>query len=326
VSVGISDYACVLARARLDREAVEQWGWSAPRGWRSSAVAWPDEDALTLGIDAARALGTAGGVGALGLACTRLPYRQRVQAGLIAEALGLGDGVLATEHTTSERAGTEALTLLAGEVTRRGRDALLVAADPGAASTRELDRSAGAVALRLGPQGQVASLDATAHQVGERPGLRFVLAGAREVRDVDVADYAVASYGATIVTAVEAVLRELAVALEAFRWVVLGGVRGDLAAKAASVIGAAREQWAPVLPYTLVGDTGAAGALFGLVAALDAAAPGDRILVVSYGSGSAADVLALTAGAGSGRARLAAAGESSRPLDLATFVKLGEER
>ena len=61
----------------------------------------------------------------------------------------------------------------------------------------------------------------------------------------------------------------------------------------AKQLGFTPEQVTPGLLAPRIGNTYSAAALLGLCATLDVADPGDRILLVSYGSGAGADAYAL---------------------------------
>jgi hydroxymethylglutaryl-CoA synthase len=58
-------------------------------------------------------------------------------------------------------------------------------------------------------------------------------------------------------------------------------------------LGFAPEQIETGLLVNEIGNTYAGSSLIGLTAILDVAAPGDRVLLVSYGSGAGADAISL---------------------------------
>ena len=58
-------------------------------------------------------------------------------------------------------------------------------------------------------------------------------------------------------------------------------------------LGFTKEQWATGLLVGEIGNTYAGAALIGLAAVLDEAKPGNRILMVSYGSGAGSDAFDL---------------------------------
>jgi hydroxymethylglutaryl-CoA synthase len=62
---------------------------------------------------------------------------------------------------------------------------------------------------------------------------------------------------------------------------------------AAKQLGFSREQIGPGLLANDIGNTYAGSSLIGLSAVLDVVAPGDRVLLVSYGSGAGSDAFSL---------------------------------
>ncbi len=59
------------------------------------------------------------------------------------------------------------------------------------------------------------------------------------------------------------------------------------------MLGFSEEQIRPGLLVPVIGNTYAGAAMIGLTATLDVAKPGDRILVVSFGSGAGSDAFSL---------------------------------
>jgi hydroxymethylglutaryl-CoA synthase len=227
------------------------------------AVKAADEDALTMMLAAADRLA----LGAprpdrLGLASTSLPYARRVQAGLIATALDLPAATFCLECTTSARAATEAIRALG--------TGLILAAD-----------GAYAAALLLGEAGPgLGTIRAARGALAEYPGLAFTPAGATGLHDVAVPDYAEAAYLELVRAAAEG--------LRADR-LALNPPTPRLGRIAARALGFAEAVTAPP-------ESGAAGPLLALHAALAGMAPGQTLLLVSYGAGSAADALVIEKG------------------------------
>jgi hydroxymethylglutaryl-CoA synthase len=63
--------------------------------------------------------------------------------------------------------------------------------------------------------------------------------------------------------------------------------------RVASQLGFSKEQIAPGLLVSMIGNTYAGAALIGLSATLDIAQPGDKILMVSFGSGAGSDAFLI---------------------------------
>lgn len=335
MSASIIAYGCYLPPARIARAELARATGSAGEV-QSKAVAASDEDALTMAQAAATTLGRPlpPAVRALALAATALPYRRRVQAGLVSAALGLDAGVFISEHTTSTRAGTEALIglahLLATDPTARG---LLLAADQPLSrpsDAADAAQGAGAAALLLGPGGEpaggaAAACDGWQSAALENPGLGFALSGGGGLEDVGVPGYAEDAYTATALAAVDPLLARLGTAPADYRFVCLGGAEAKLARGLVRRLKLTPEQYTAARAMPRVGDVGAAGPILELIAALDAALPGDRILLISYGAGSAVDALSFTAGAGAGRGALSAALAHGQEIDYLTYLRLRGE-
>ena len=75
---------------------------------------------------------------------------------------------------------------------------------------------------------------------------------------------------------------------------ICSGLNPKFPQKAAATLGFIEEQIKPGLLVPMIGNTYAGASLIGLTAVLDIAKPGDRILMVSYGSGAGSDAFYLT--------------------------------
>jgi hydroxymethylglutaryl-CoA synthase len=74
-----------------------------------------------------------------------------------------------------------------------------------------------------------------------------------------------------------------------YDWGVFHSPNGKFPRRAAKTLGFKNEQIAPSLVVDYVGNTYAGSSPLGLAATLDVANPGDKILMVSYGSGAGSD-------------------------------------
>ena len=157
---GLLATARYVPRLRLDRSAIfAQHRWMAPglksvaKGHRTLAN-W-DEDGVTMAVEAGRTLLAAtplAGAAELTLASTTLPFADRLNAGIVAAALGLADDAVVRDVASSMRA---ALTELAGALRHPvpGTTRLTIAADQRIArpaSTQEMLFGDGAAAAAVG--------------------------------------------------------------------------------------------------------------------------------------------------------------------------------
>lgn len=301
---GIVGYGAYVPRFRIAaREIARVWSAAGGVPVDTKSVAGPDEDTITMTIEAARsALRRAGltgiDLGTVWVGSESHPYAVKPSGTIVAEALGCSPAVHAADWEFACKAGTEALTAGMGMVASGLVDyALAVGADtaqgrPGDAL--EYTAGAGAAALIVGPSEKaVATLDATVSHVTDTPDFfrradrPYPVHGNRFTGEP--------AYFAHIGAAGKALLAELGAEPGDFRYVVLHQPNAKFPQVAAKQLGFSADQLAPGLLSPKIGNTYSAAALLGLCATLDVAEPGDRIMVVSYGSGAGADAYALAA-------------------------------
>lgn len=293
---GILAFGAYIPRRRLQRTAIHAANkWFAPglgglaRGDR--AIANWDEDAITMAVEAARDCMTGidrGTVQGISLASTTLPFADRLNAGIVKEALTLSDTVRATDATGSLRAGTsDLLAALDGEATRLCIASDLRKARP--ASDGEMMQGDGAAALLVG-RGDIVARVVASHSITIDFVDHYRSTGAnydygwesRWVRDE--------GYTKLLGGAVRGALNQANIAADTIDHAVIPvSVRG-VAAGLAKQVGIRAENVVDPLQAS-VGDTGAPHPLLMLVAALERAEPGQRILLAGFGQG--ADILIL---------------------------------
>tara|TARA_B100000029_G_scaffold402563_1_gene402087 strand:- start:1399 stop:2868 length:1470 start_codon:yes stop_codon:yes gene_type:complete len=169
MTVGIKAFGAYIPKVRLQRAVMAQaYSWFNPaltslqQGER--AIANWDEDALTMGVEAARnALDSeqCQNIDSLYFASTTFPFQDRQNAGLVAEALHLGTNLHAVDMTGSQRCGTSSL-LTALRVAIGGDGSALVIAgekrQTKAAGALQLTSGDGAAAFLIGPGAGCATL------------------------------------------------------------------------------------------------------------------------------------------------------------------------
>ena len=97
-------------------------------------------------------------------------------------------------------------------------------------------------------------------------------------------------YFSHLISAAERMMDELDVTATAFDHVVVHQPNVKFPVRAMRALGFSREQWQLGLLVGEIGNTYAGSAILGLTAILDEAEQGQRVLVVSYGSGAGSDV------------------------------------
>jgi hydroxymethylglutaryl-CoA synthase len=292
--VGILAFGAYVPRLRLSRKSVaEANAWFNPalkglaKGERSMCN-W-DEDAVTMAVEAARDCLTGqdrAAVTALSFASTTLPFEDRLNAGIVVEALDLKPSVAAQDLTASQRAATSGLiaTLL---MARGGAGPQLVVASEKrrtkTASPLELQTGDGAAALLVGSGPVVArhlahatrTVDFVDHFRGE--GFEFDYAWEeRWIRDEGYNKIVPAAL-ADLFKATDVKPADIAhFAMPC----VLPRVAAGIAKKAGMPDKAVRDNL-----HAACGEAGAAHPLLMLAHALEDAKPGEKILVVGFGQG-----------------------------------------
>lgn len=291
---GIVSFGAYVPRRRLARKAIgaaNAWAnpglASAARGGR--AICAHDEDSLTMAVEASRlalsAVPDSAAIEALFFASTTMPFADRQNAGLIAEAVSLPPAIRSTDAGGSLRAGVGALrTALDGP-----GDTMVVASDkrltrPG--SAQELRLGDAAAALVTGSEeliadylgGTAVSIDFTDHYRTSDSDFDYQLEE-RWARDEGVMKI--------IPPVIQELLDQNDIAGEAIAHFVAAGLGGRDAKAVAGRCGIPESAVTPDL-HADCGDTGTGHPLLLLTKALQSAAPGDLILVLGYGQGAEA--------------------------------------
>lgn len=299
---GILSFGAYLPRSRLQRSVVASANaWFAPglkglaKGER--AICNWDEDPITMGVEAARdCLGERdrSGLARLVLASSSLPFDDRLNAGVVANALMLPSNLRALDFAGSQRAGSSAL-MEALDGASNTSPTLVVAADARkakAGSTQELVYGDGAAAMLVGRGAPIATLVAAhsetvdfVHQYRMHGRTHDYAWEERWIRDE--------GYLKIVPRAVEAVLAKAGVSAGAVAHFCLPGTLSRIQATVAKRCGLPDASVRDALA-AVCGDTGVAHPLLMLAAALEQARPGDLILLAAFGEGCDALLLRVT--------------------------------
>jgi 3-hydroxy-3-methylglutaryl CoA synthase len=290
---GIVDFGAYVPLHRLG-PATEEWA-----GTNERAVANFDEDSTTMAVAAVGDC-LAGldrfAVDALYLASTTLPYQEKQAATIVATASDLNEDIFTTDISHSLRSGTLALTMaLDAAAAGRVKRGLVVASDsrlgpPG--SDFEKSSGDGAVCLLVGSGNEIAILEEAVSASNEIHDV-WRLPGDATVRSWEERFVNQEGYLASVQHVVELLERRTGRKVRDFDRVVLFAPDARRHAEAARLLGVERTKLQDPL-FEQMGNTGTAFALMQLVAALEAASPGESILVLNYGDGADALVLRTT--------------------------------
>ncbi len=300
---GIRAYGAYIPRARLAKQAmVEANAWfdaslkSLGKGERAMCN-W-DEDSITMAVEAGRdclqALGELA-PSALYLASTTLPFLDRQNSVVVAEALNLTPGLRSMDVTGSQRAGSSALISLL-ERSWQGDDfGLLVASEhrrSKAGSRSEMLWGDGAAALAIGDDELIAELlgvetlavDFVDHYRGEESEFNYDWEE-RWVRDE--------GFMKSVPAAVNRLLERCDSSSDLIKHFILPTEQARTPAAVAKRLGI---DPAAVVDnqLTTVGVVGAAQSILLLIKALETASPGELVLLLGFGQGVDALLLRAT--------------------------------
>lgn len=295
---GITAFGAYIPYFRLThKEIARAWGSRAGEGER--AVANVDEDSITMAVEAVRDLlaGIAGhAVDGLMFATTTSPYAEKQASALIATAADLRNDTRTADYTTSLRSATTA-TLAAIDSVKAGSlsNVIIAASDTRLAppkSTNERLFGDAASAIAIGRDKVIANLIGSHSVVDEmtdvwrRDDDRFV-AGWEERFSITQ------GYQRVVRQTVSELFERTAIGPSEISKAIFYAPDAGTLASTAKSLGVKSEQ-IPDHLFSSVGNTGSAMPLLVLSSVLEVSKPGDKLLVVGYGSGCDALLFEVT--------------------------------
>jgi len=293
--VGIVSYGGYVPRYRLDRRKIfKAMGWMDPstvanaRG--EKAVANFDEDSITMAV--AAGLESLKGadrskIEGLYLASTTMPYKERLNAGIVTAALGLNDWVRAADFSGGLKSGTTALVSALESVKAGGGNRIVVCAADcrlgRPASAEEMIFGDAAAAFVAGNEDVIAEFKGSyslTHDFGDHYRGEFAKFD-RKWEDRWIRDL---GYEEFIPQAVKGLLAKYGLRIGDFARVIYDCHYDAERKKLNKVLGIPPEREQGNYQAE-IGQSGTAHSLIMFAGALERANPGDKLLVVSFGSG-----------------------------------------
>jgi hydroxymethylglutaryl-CoA synthase len=303
LKVGIIGYGAYIPRYRLPaREVARVWKADTSGGPPGEkAVAGLDEDVITMSIEAARnALARAmidpSKIRAVWVGSESHPYAVKPSSTVVAEAIGAVPNTQAADWEFACKAGTEAMQAAIGFVgSGMAAYALSIGMDtaqgrPGDAL--EYTAGAGGAAYLLGPAEEaLAIIEASYSFTTDTPD--FFRRANEKYPEHGERFTGEPAYFKHITKAAEELMNDANTTAEDYSFAVFHQPNDKFPRRVARSLGFRPEQIEPGLLVPWIGNTYAGSALVGLTAVLDIADPGDRILLVSYGSGAGSDAFSI---------------------------------
>ena len=305
--VGIVGYGAYVPSYRIKVEEIAKvWG-DDPESFKNGlvvnekSVPSSDEDTATIGVTAARyALARAQidpqTIGAIYVGSESHPYAVKPTASIVAEAVGATPELTAADLEFACKAGTAGIQMSMGLV-ESGivENALAIGADtsqgaPGDAL--EYTASAGGAAYIIGKENILAEINDTYSFTTDTPdfyrreGQPYPSHGGRFTGEP--------AYFKHVLSAAKGLLEKTDSKVEDYDYACFHQPNGKFYLRAGKKLGFTSEQIKQGLLTPTIGNTYSGAVPLALSNILDVASPGDKIFVVSYGSGAGSDGFVIT--------------------------------
>jgi len=301
--VGIVGYGAYVPRYRLPASEVARVWTNGTAGLpiQEKSVPGTDEDVATMSIEAARnAVARAqinpAALRAVWVGSESHPYAVKPTSTIVAEAIGAVPSTQAADWEFACKAGTEAMVAAMGFVgSNMAKYAMAIGMDtaqgrPGDAL--EYTAGAGGAAFIIGSaEESLAEIESSYSFVTDTPDFwrrayqKYPEHGHRFTGEP--------AYFKHITSAGEAMFEATNTKPEDYQYAVFHQPNTKFPQRAGKMLGFSPEQINTGLLVPRIGNTYSGAAIIGLTAILDEAKPGDRIMLVSFGSGAGSDAMSL---------------------------------
>ncbi len=305
MKVGIVSYGTYIPIYRIKVEEIARvWGESAEAiksglGIYQKSVPDVDEDTATISVEAAReAVYRAGidpkDIGAIYVGSESHPYAVKPTATIVGEALGVGNDFFSADLEFACKAGTAGMQMCIGFV-KSGmiRYGLAIGEDtsqskPGDAL--EYSAAAGGAAFVIGKD-PIAVIEETYSFTSDTPDF-----WRRELQPYPSHGgrfTGLPAYFRHVTSAARGLMEKTGLNAQDFDYAVFHQPNAKFPVRVAKMLGFTNEQIKQGLLVPYIGNTYSGSSILGLAAILDVAKPGDRILLVSFGSGAGSDAFSI---------------------------------
>jgi hydroxymethylglutaryl-CoA synthase len=342
--LGIVSYGVNVPNYRVRVEEIANtWGMNAgaiKKGLNveSKSVPAPDEDVITISVSAARqamerSAVTPTQLGAIYVGSESHPYAVKPTATIVAEALAATPNLTAADFEFACKAGTAAIQTCMGLVGSGLIEyGIAIGADtaqgaPG--NMLEYTAAAGGCAIIIGKDKIIATINETLSYTTDTPdfwrreGMKYPSHGERFTGKP--------AYFKHIVNCGKELMAKCGTTPEDYNYAVFHQPNGKFPISVAKMLGFSYEQIQTGLLTPFIGNTYSGASMLGLAAILDIAKPGERIFMISYGSGAGSDGFDITVTDEilnfdrTENVLLENMIKSSKYIDYATYVKFREK-
>ena len=302
MSAGIVSYGAYVPRFRITPDVIGAvWGADGKAmgrnlNIRAKSVPGPDEDVITISVEAARACMAKvridpTEIGAIYVGSESHPYAVKPTATIVAEAIGSAPVLTAADYEFACKAGTAAIQTTMGlTLSHMMKYGMAIGSDtsqgaPGDAL--EYSASAGGAAFLIGTEHEIATINHTVSYTTDTPdfwrreGQRYPSHGGRFTGEP--------AYFKHVLNCAQLLFKRAGTQAQDYDYAVFHQPNGKFPVRAAKQLGFKDEQIDTGLCVRDIGNTYSGAIMVGLSAILDEAEAGDRIFAVGYGSGAGSD-------------------------------------
>ncbi len=302
---GIVSYGSYIPKYRIKVEEIARvWGENAEAikgglGVYEKSVPGMDEDAATIAVEAAReAIERAGipseEIGAVFVGSESHPYAVKPTATIVGEAIRAGNDYFAADLEFACKAGTAGMQICYAMV-KAGmiKYGLAIGSDTSQArpgDALEYAAAAGGAAFIIGDEA-IAEIEATYSYTSDTPD--FWRRDLQPYPSHGGRFTGLPAYFRHVTSAARGLMDKYGYSVSDFDYAVFHQPNAKFPVRAARMLGFSTEHISQGLVVRAIGNTYSGSSLLGLCAVLDVAEPGDRILLVSFGSGAGSDAFAI---------------------------------
>lgn len=305
--IGIVSYGVNIPEYRIKAEEIAKvWGMNPTAikkglNIESKSVPAPDEDVVTISVEAARSTlqrisMDPKDIGAIYVGSESHPYAVKPTATIVAEAIEATPNLTAADFEFACKAGTAGMQTCMGLVgSGLIKYGLAIGADtaqgaPG--NMLEFTASAGGCAILIGKTRIIANINETNSYTTDTPdfwrreGMKYPSHGERFTGKP--------AYFKHIINCAQNLMEKCKTQPSDYNYAIFHQPNGKFPISVSKKLGFSFEQIEAGLLTPYIGNTYSGSSMVGLAATLDIANPGDRILMISYGSGAGSDGFDIT--------------------------------
>ena len=305
--IGIISYGANIPRLRIKAEDIASvWGKdgnsiSAGLGIKEKSVPSIDQDTATISVEAARvALKRCNinpqDIGAIYIGSESHPYAVKPTGTIVGEAIGATPDLMVADYEFACKAGTAGIqsctALVKADMIKYG---LAIGADTSQAApgdALEFSASAGGAAFIIGKENVVATINHTLSYTTDTPD--FWRRAERKYPSHGGRFTGAPAYFKHISNCAARIMEKSGSKPEDYNYAIFHQPNGKFPVNVAKKLGFSHDQIKQGLIVPFIGNTYSGASMIGLASVLDAAKPGDRIIMVSYGSGAGSDGFDIT--------------------------------